>query len=72
MKKYPVPRHVAERYGGAHNYRATHRRALRYALYWVQQARFGCAYTPTFKSVTAADEALRAAVKAASVKSWGR
>lgn len=73
MKAPPkVPRFIAKQYGGARRFRAQHREAIRNAIYWLDRARNGCAYSPAHQDLRAAAEALDRARACTRTNSWDK
>jgi hypothetical protein len=66
-----IPRFITAQFpGGAQQFRVDHRHALREALRALRNARLGCAYSPAFKAIQRANEAIDEAIEAARPGNW--
>lgn len=64
------PQHIRAEFGGSRGFQVAHRRALKLARYWINQARRGCVYSPDTADVQAADAAIERALEKCAPKNW--
>ncbi len=71
MKK-GLPEDLLRQYGTVRNFRRCVRKRLRIAFDEMDDARFGCAFTPAGKEIQEALDLIKRAMEKCSVRNWGR
>jgi hypothetical protein len=67
-----IPKYIADVFGSAQKFRSHHRKHLKRAALWLDEARRGCVYSPDYKEVVTACEAIKKAIELCRVKNWER
>ena len=67
-----LPGHMKQEYGIMSAFRAAKRRQVRVAIQGVKSLRYGCAYTPAYKFIEEAANALERVRRAISIKEGER